>query len=72
MMHFPEKTNKPKDIPQLRSFLGLVHYYQQFLPNLATKLHPLYGLYTQEQYTLQMVKGMRYCISKIKTGTDQY
>lgn len=29
---------------QLRTFLGLVHYYQQLLPNLSTTLHPLYLL----------------------------
>ena len=26
---------------ELRSFLGLLQYYQKFLPNLATLLHPL-------------------------------
>ena len=31
----------PTDVSQLRSFLGLVNYYHQFLPNLATELHPL-------------------------------
>ena len=25
----------------LHSFLGLVHYYGKFIPNLATLLHPL-------------------------------
>lgn len=34
----------PRDIPQLRSFLGLVHYYGKFLPNLATLFRPLYDL----------------------------
>ena len=35
---------RPKDVSQLRSFLGMVNYYSKFLPNLATLLRPLYDL----------------------------
>ena len=31
----------PRDQGQLRSFLGLLHYYGKFMPNLASFLHPL-------------------------------
>ena len=31
----------PKNQQELRSFLGLVHYYGKFIANLATLLHPL-------------------------------
>ena len=31
----------PKNVQELRSFLGLIHYYGKFLPNLSTLLHPL-------------------------------
>ena len=34
----------PKNTTQLRSFLGIINYYSKFLPNLATKLTPLYNL----------------------------
>lgn len=34
----------PKDITQLRSFLGLVNYYAKFIPNLSTILYPLHRL----------------------------
>ena len=34
----------PKDLQQLRSFLGLVNYYGKFIPNLATLLQPLHSL----------------------------
>ena len=32
---------QPENVSQLRSFLGLLNYYQRFLPDLATTLHPL-------------------------------
>ena len=35
---------QPKDVGQLRSFLGLVNYYGKFLKNLATTAKPLYNL----------------------------
>lgn len=31
----------PRNISAIRSFLGLVHYYGKFVPNLSTCLHPL-------------------------------
>ena len=34
----------PKNVTQLKSFLGAVNYYCKFLPNLANKLCPLYKL----------------------------
>jgi len=34
------KAPRPKNVQELRSFLALVHYYNKFLPNLATLLHP--------------------------------
>ena len=37
----------PKDVSELRSFLGIVNYYGKFLPNLATTLAPLYNLLRQ-------------------------
>ncbi len=38
------KAPAPKDLQQLRSFLGLVNYYGKFIPNLATLLQPLNSL----------------------------
>ncbi|XP_052737827.1 uncharacterized protein K02A2.6-like [Bicyclus anynana] len=34
----------PTDVPQLRSFLGLVNYYSKFLANISTVLAPLHEL----------------------------
>ena len=34
----------PKNQCELRSFLGLLHYYEKFIPNLATLIYPLNSL----------------------------
>ena len=34
----------PKNVQELRSFLGLLNYYGKFIPSLATILHPLNSL----------------------------
>ena len=34
----------PKNVTELRSFLGMVNYYRKFLHNLSTQLHPLHAL----------------------------
>ena len=38
------KALTPTNLQQLRSFLGLIHYYGKFIPNLSTLLHPLNAL----------------------------
>ena len=35
------KAPAPTNVPELRSFLGLLNYYGRFIPNLASLLHPL-------------------------------
>ena len=35
---------QPKNVTQLKSFLGMLNYYGKFLPNLSTQLAPLHGL----------------------------
>src|SRR5277367_2683252 len=35
---------EPKDIKQLRAFLGLANFYGKFIPNMATTLSPLHEL----------------------------
>ena len=39
----------PKNVQQLRSFLGLLNYYRKFLPNLATIIQPLNDLLRKDQ-----------------------
>ena len=35
------KAPDPENLQQLRSFLGLLNYYEKFIPNLASIVHPL-------------------------------
>ena len=36
-----QEAPPPRNQQQLRSLLGLLHYYGKFIPNLATLLHPI-------------------------------
>ena len=38
----------PKNVAELRAFLGLINYYGKFLPDLVTVLNPLYCFITHE------------------------
>ncbi|XP_054287784.1 uncharacterized protein K02A2.6-like [Macrosteles quadrilineatus] len=35
------EAKRPRDVNQLRSFIGLANYYNKFIPKLAEKLNPL-------------------------------
>ena len=39
----------PKNVQELRSFLGLLNYYCKFIPNLATLIHPLNDLLCKDR-----------------------
>ena len=39
-----EDTPTPTNVTELKSYLGLLTYYGEFLPNLATRLVPLFKL----------------------------
>ena len=39
-----QETPAPKNISELKSYLGLLTYYLGFLPNLSSELAPLYKL----------------------------
>ena len=38
----------PQNVSELKSYLGLLMYYGKFLPNLSTKLQPLYQLLAKD------------------------
>ena len=35
---------RPKDVSQMKSFLGMLNYYSKFIKDVSFKLHPLYQL----------------------------
>ena len=39
-----QKAPAPSNVSELKSFLGLLNYYNKFLPNLSSVLSPLYCL----------------------------
>ena len=39
-----QEARKPQNVSELRSFFGIINYYNRFLPNLSTILAPLYRL----------------------------
>ena len=39
-----KEVPKPRNITELRSFLGIINYYDKFLPDLSGRLQPLYKL----------------------------
>ena len=38
----------PRNVSELKSYLGLLSYYRKFLPNLSTRLEPLYQLLARD------------------------
>ena len=38
------KAPRPKDVTGLKSLLGMINFYGKFIPDLASKMHPLYKL----------------------------
>ena len=39
-----QEAPQPRNVGELRSFFGIINYYNRFLPNLSAKLAPLYRL----------------------------
>lgn len=42
-------AKRPTDVTEVKSFLGLVNYYNRFVPNAAQILHPIYELLEKEK-----------------------
>ena len=43
-VHAKTEAPKPRDLTELRAFLGLVNYYAKFMKDAVTVLAPLYSL----------------------------
>ena len=62
-----KEAPEPNNVGELKAFLGMLSYYSNFIPNMATALHPLYQLLKQnakwkwtavEQATFQKAKDL--------------
>ena len=60
-----QKAPEPKNVSELRSFLGLLNYYAKFISNLASLLHPLHSL-LQHKKTWKWTKECKEVFRKAK------
>ena len=44
------EAKSPSNVTELQSFIGMVNFYQKFVPSLATKLAPLYKLLESKKF----------------------
>ena len=44
-----QEAPAPRNVTELKAYLGLLNFYGKFLPNLATELEPLYQLLRNNQ-----------------------
>ena len=62
----------PQNVPQLRSYLGLIHYYHTFLSNTSNLLAPLHELtrldteWKWERYTRTHLSSRRHCCLRLR------
>lgn len=43
------KAEKPRNYTEVKAFLGIVNYYHRFIPEAATRLHPIYELLKKDK-----------------------
>jgi len=55
----------PHNISQLKSFLGMINYYNKFLPNLSSQLASLYG-FLQKKTTWKWKKDQQQAFKETK------
>ncbi|XP_063049093.1 uncharacterized protein K02A2.6-like [Engraulis encrasicolus] len=60
-----EEAPQPTTVTELKAYLGLLNYYNKFLPNLATRLAPLHQLLRKEsQWTWNKEQEDAFRLSK--------
>ena len=60
------ETRAPQNVTELKSYLGLLKYYNRFLPNLSTVLTPLHRL-LQKATPWQWDEAEQQCFETTKT-----
>ena len=51
-----QQAPRPADVSQVRSFLDMINNYSKFIPDLSSKLHPLYELLSNKTFGVKAVK----------------
>lgn len=66
-----KETKPPQNVKELKAYLGLLNYYHKFIPNLSTKLEPLYRLLLKDvQFVFD--KEQMNCFVNSKTWLEKY
>ena len=52
---------RPKNLAELKSYLGLLNYYSKFMPNLSTHLAPLYYLLKGDTWNRELSRSLKSC-----------
>lgn len=60
---------EPKDVSQLKSYLGILNYYGRFIPNLSTEIHELNELLGKFEWSEKCQKSFER--SKILVTSNQ-
>ena len=58
-----QEAPQPRNVTELRSFLGIINYYGKFLSNLSTKLASLYQLLKRCQMAMEQTTCRSLCSS---------
>lgn len=62
-----ESIQHPQNITELKSFLGLVNFYNKFVPNFANNCEPLYRL-TRDDIEWQWTKECESAFNQVKSA----
>lgn len=66
-----QQAETPDNVNKLKAFLGLINYYNKFLPNLSTLLNPLYNLLKKDVkyvWDEKCDKAFKDCKKQLLTG----
>ena len=66
------EASQPHNVNELKSFLGIINYYGKFMPNLSTKLAPLYNLLQKEakwQWGTKQIKAFQDAKNALQDNT---
>ena len=63
-------ASTPRDLSQLKSFMGLLNYYGKYLPHLSSTLAPLYKMLSKGQVWHWGREQEKVCIAKSQLTSE--